>query len=130
MPKFASLEEAVSQIQDNMELIVGGFSTYGCPEELLEGLAARYEATGHPKNLTVICGITPGDKTERTDYLKVERGLNRLSQGACRNDEGWSSQRLQIVHQAVGTNEVAGYLLPMVVVMNFFRPPRAAGRDF
>jgi acyl CoA:acetate/3-ketoacid CoA transferase alpha subunit len=32
MPKFASLEEAVSQIQDNMELIVGGFSTYGCPE--------------------------------------------------------------------------------------------------
>jgi propionate CoA-transferase len=79
MPEFVSLEEAVRHVGDNMELIVGGFSTYGVPEELLEGLAARYAATGHPKNLTAICGITPGDKTERDEYLKgLNIGLNKL----------------------------------------------------
>lgn len=129
MPKFASLEEAVSQIQDNMELIVGGFSTYGCPEELLEGLAARYEATGHPKNLTVICGITPGDKTERTEYLKgLNVGLNRLrAKGLVGTMKVGLLNDARAFSKAVGNNEVAGYLLPMGVVMNLFRTT-AGGR--
>jgi propionate CoA-transferase len=40
-----------------MALIGRRFRFLGCPEELLEGLAARYEASGKPKNITAICGI-------------------------------------------------------------------------
>lgn len=129
MPEFVSLEEAVRHVGDNMELIVGGFSTYGVPEELLEGLAARYEATGHPKNLTAICGITPGDKTERDEYLKgLNIGLNKLrAKGLVGTVKVGLLNDARAFGKAVGNNEIAGYLLPMGVVMNLFRTT-AGGR--
>ena len=129
MPEFVSLEEAVSHVQDNGELIVGGFSTYGCAEELLEGLGARYAATGHPKNITVICGITPGDKTESTEYLKgVNLGLNKLAaEGLIGTAKVGLLNDARLIAKAVGANKIAGYLLPMGVVVNLFRTT-AGGR--
>ncbi|NLT14844.1 MAG: 3-oxoacid CoA-transferase [Clostridiales bacterium] len=129
MPKFVSLEEAVSQVQDNGELIVGGFSTYGCAEELLEGLGARYKATGHPKNITVICGITPGDKTERTEYLQgLNLGVNKIAaEGLIGTVKVGLLNDARLISKAVGANKIAGYLLPMGVVMNLFRTT-AGGR--
>ena len=129
MPKFVTAEEAVSHVQDNMELIVGGFSTYGVAEELLEALAARYEATGCPKNLTAICGITPGDKTERDEYLKgLNIGLNKLrAKGLVGTVKVGLLNDARAFSKAVGNNEIAGYLLPMGVVMNLFRTT-AGGR--
>lgn len=129
MPKFVTLQEAVSAIQDNMELIVGGFSTYCCAEELLDGLAARYEATGHPKNITAICGITPGDKTERTEPLQgLNLGLNKLrAEGLIGMVKVGLLNDARAISKAVGNNKIAGYLLPMGVVMNLFRTT-AGGR--
>jgi len=129
MPEFVTAEEAVGHIQDNGELIVGGFSTYGCAEELLEGLGARYKATGHPKNITVICGITPGDKTERTEPLQgVNLGLNKLAApGLIGTAKVGLLNDARLVSKAVGSNKIAGYLLPMGVVVNLFRAT-AGGR--
>ncbi len=129
MSKFVTLEEAVSHVQDNMELIVGGFSTYGCAEELLEGLGARYASTGHPKNITAICGITPGDKTESTEYLKgLNLGLNRLgADGLIGTVKVGLLNDARVISKAVGCNKIGGYLIPMGVVMNLFRTT-AGGR--
>ncbi len=129
MSEFVSVEEAVSHIEDNMELIVGGFSTYGVAEEILEGLAARYEATGHPNNLTAVCGITPGDKTERTEYMKgLNIGLNKLrAKGLVGTVKVGLLNDARAFSKAVGNNEIAGYLLPMGVVVNLFRTT-AGGR--
>ena len=129
MPEFVTAEEAVGHIQDNGELIVGGFSTYGCAEELLEGRGARYKATGHPKNITVICGITPGDKTERTEPLQgVNLGLNKLAApGLIGTAKVGLLNDARLVSKAVGSNKIAGYLLPMGVVVNLFRAT-AGGR--
>jgi propionate CoA-transferase len=129
MSEFVSLEEAVGHVGDGMELIVGGFSTYGVAEELLEGLAARYEAPGLPKNLTVVCGLTPGDKTERTDYLKgLNIGVNKLrAKGLVGTVKVGLLNDARAFGKAVGNNEIAGYLLPMGVVVNLFRTT-AGGR--
>ena len=129
MPKFVTPEEAVSYIRDNAELIVGGFSTYCCAEELLESLGARYASTGHPKNITAICGITPGDKTESTEYLKgINLGLNKLAaDGLIGTVKVGLLNDARLISKAVGTNKIAGYLLPMGVVMNLFRTT-AGGR--
>lgn len=129
MSKFVTLEEAVSHVQDNMELIVGGFSTYGCAEELLEGLADRYATTGHPQNLTVVCGITPGDKTESTEPLKgLNLGVNKLrAEGLIGTVKVGLLNDARAISKAVGNNKIAGYLLPMGVVMNLFRTT-AGGR--
>ena len=59
-----SLEEAMSHIKDGAAVISGGFGSLGSPEELYSGLARRFEQEGHPRGLTFVCGITPGDKTE------------------------------------------------------------------
>jgi propionate CoA-transferase len=129
MPKFVTSEEAVSHIADNATLIVGGFSTYSTPEELLEGLAERYERTGHPKNITAICGITPGDKTESTEPLKgLNVGLNRLrAKGLIGTVRVGLLNDARAISKAVGNNEIAGFVYPMGVVMNLFRAT-AGGR--
>ena len=123
MSKFVSLEEAVSNVQDNMSLIVGGFGSYGSPEELLEGLAARYENTGAPKNITAICGITPGDKLESLEPMKgFNLGLNRLrAEGLIGTVLVGNLTDARAIAKMVGDNKIAGYLPPMGVMVNLFR---------
>lgn len=129
MPKFVTAEEAVSHIKDNASLIVGGFSTYSTPEELLEGLAVRFENTGHPRDITAICGITPGDKTESTEPLKgLNVGLNRLrAEGLIGTVRVGLLNDARAISKAVGNDKIAGIIYPMGVVMNLFRTT-AGGR--
>ena len=122
MAKFVTVEEAVSHVGDGMTMMLGGFSTYGSPEELLIGLAERYEKTGHPKNITIVSGITPGDKSESYEPLKgYNVGLNLL-----RADGLISSVRIALADaRAIGykiqENKIAGYLYPMGVLLNLTR---------
>ena len=123
MSKFVTLQEAVSHVKDNASLIVGGFGSYGSPEELLEGLAARYEKEGHPKNITAICGITPGDKLESLEPGKgYNLGLNRLrAEGLIDTVFVGNLTDARAIAYAVGDNKIAGYLPPMGVMVNLFR---------
>lgn len=50
---------------------VGGFAGTSCPDLLLKALRARFDATQHPRNLTLLFVASPGDGKER--------GLNRLA---------------------------------------------------
>lgn len=129
MPKFVTAEEAVSHIKDNATLIVGGFSTYSSPEELLEALAARYASDGHPGNITVITGISQGDKTESTEYMKgLNIGLNRLrAEGLIGIARVGLLNDCRAISKAVGSNKIAGFVFPMGIVMNLFRTT-AGGR--
>ncbi|MCL2391830.1 MAG: 3-oxoacid CoA-transferase [Oscillospiraceae bacterium] len=124
MAKFVSLEEAVSHIKDDDMLVVGGFGSFGSPEELLEGLAERYEKDAHPKNLTVLCGITPGDKLEATDEpgKGYNLGVNRLrAEGLISTIRCGNLTDARAIAYAVGDNKIAGYLPPMGVMVNLFR---------
>jgi propionate CoA-transferase len=123
LPEFVTLNEAVSRIHDKMSLIVGGFGSYGSPEELLEGLAARYEATGKPENLTAICGITPGDKLESLEPGHgFNLGLNRLrAEGLIDTVLVGNLTDARAIAKMVGDNIIAGYIPPMGVVVNLFR---------
>jgi propionate CoA-transferase len=106
-----------------MSLIVGGFGSYGSPEELLEGLAVRYESTGHPKNITAICGITPGDKLESLEPGHgFNLGLNRLrAEGLIGTVLVGNLTDARAIAKMVGDNKIAGYLPPMGVMVNLFR---------
>jgi propionate CoA-transferase len=112
-----------------MTLIVGGFSTYSSPEELLEGLEKRYASEGHPRNLTVITGISQGDKTESTEPLKgLNIGLNRLrAEGLMGTARVGLLNDCRAISKAVGANKIAGIVYPMGVVVNLFRTT-AGGR--
>ena len=122
MAKFVTVEEAVSHVGDDMTMMLGGFSTYACPEELLEGLAARYAATGHPKNLFIISGITPGDKSESNEPLKgYSVGLNRLRAEGCISGVMIALADARAIGYMINENKIAGYLMPMGALLNMIR---------
>ena len=123
MAKFITAAEAAQLVKDNDFLIVGGFGSYASPEELMQFLAKRYEAEGHPSKITVACGITPGDKTESTEPGKgMDLGLNRLKAPGLidRVIVGNLTDARAIAYMA-GNNEIAAYIPPMGVMCNLFR---------
>jgi len=122
MSKFVTLEEAVSHVSDGMTMMLGGFSTYGSPEELLEGLAARFETTGHPRDIFVISGITPGDKSESHEPLKgYNIGLNRLRADGIISGVMIALADARAIGYKIQENKIAGYLLPMGALLNMIR---------
>ncbi|MDR0819666.1 MAG: malonate decarboxylase subunit alpha [Oscillospiraceae bacterium] len=129
MAKVVSLSEAVSKVKDGDALLVGGFGSYAGPDELLEGLAARYDEETHPKGLTVLCGITPGDKTESTEPGKgFNIGLNRLkADGLIDTFIAGNLTDARAIAYMVGENKIACWLPPLGVMMNLFRAA-ASGR--
>jgi 3-oxoadipate CoA-transferase, alpha subunit len=50
----SSLSEAVSEIPDGAQIMIGGFGGSGAPIELIHALIDRFRATGSPSNVTVI----------------------------------------------------------------------------
>ena len=122
MPKFVSVEEAVSHITDGATLAIGGFSTYGSPESLLEGLEERYAQTGHPKNLAMISGITPGDKTESTEPRKgYNAGGNRLKADGLLASATVGLSDARAIAYKMNDNKIAGYCMPMGILVNLYR---------
>ncbi|MCL2409016.1 MAG: 3-oxoacid CoA-transferase [Oscillospiraceae bacterium] len=124
MAKFVTLKEAVSHVKDGDLLVVGGFGSYGSPEELLEGLAARHAETQSPKGLTITCGITPGDKLETVgeNGKGYELGVNRLrAEGLITTVLCGNLTDARAIAYDVGDNKIAGYLPPMGVMVNLFR---------
>ena len=122
MAKIVTVEEAVSHVNDGMTLMLGGFSTYGSPEELLIGLAARYEKTGSPGNLSIVSGITPGDKSESHEPLKgYNVGLNLLRAEGCITSVRIALADARAIGYSIQENKIAGYLYPMGVLLNLTR---------
>lgn len=123
MSKFVTLEEAIGLIKDNDCLISGGFGSLGSPEELYTGLQERYAKEGHPKNLTYVCSITPGDKTESTEpYKGYNLGGNKLAaDGLLGRIWVGNMTDARALAYLVGENKIAGYMPPMGVMCNLIR---------
>jgi 3-oxoadipate CoA-transferase, alpha subunit len=49
-----TIEDALSEIGDGMDVMIGGFGGSGAPIELIHALVDRYKATGAPGSLTII----------------------------------------------------------------------------
>ena len=64
MAKFISSQEAAALVQNNMTVAVGGFITYGVPEDCLVSLQKRYIETSSPKDLTLLHIAAVGDGAE------------------------------------------------------------------
>ena len=65
MSKVITAREAANLIPDGATVAMGGFCGFGSPDELLIGIRERFEETGAPKNLTLLKGVSVGDKAVR-----------------------------------------------------------------
>jgi 3-oxoadipate CoA-transferase alpha subunit len=51
---FPGIAEAIADIQDGMDVMIGGFGGAGAPIEFIHALVDRYRKTGSPGRLTII----------------------------------------------------------------------------
>lgn len=77
MSKVISAVEAAKLIPDNATVAMGGFCGFGSPDELLIGIHDCFLETGHPRNITLIKGVSVGDKAERGGSRIALDGLVR-----------------------------------------------------
>lgn len=117
--KVVTAEDAVSLVQPGDTVAVSGFVCQGVPEGILRALAARYEATGLPNNLTLFFGGGPGD----WDW----RGLNHLAKSKegsppmLARTLGSHYGQVPMVAARALANEVEAWTLPMGSVSRMWR---------
>lgn len=116
MTRFITADEAAALIRDGDTVGVGGFGAYCAPDELYAAVARRYEAEQHPANLTLVAGICTGDNTT------ADKGVNRLmAPGLIETAFVAHLANSPKIAQRVGANEIAGYTLPLGVVVHLLR---------
>ena len=116
MVRFVSASEAVALLRGGMTVGIGGFGAYACPDGLLTALAQRFHESREPRGLTLVTGITPGPSRKSSQGLALlkEPGLiDTMITGHLANAPEIAAM--------VGADEIAGYALPLGVVMHLFR---------
>ena len=80
MKKVVSAAQAASLIKDGMVVSVSSSSGLGCPDAVLAAIGERFDAEGHPKNITTLHPIAAGDMygIKGIDHL-AKPGLLKLS---------------------------------------------------
>ncbi len=114
--KIITLEEAILKIKDNDMVGVSGSGGCGSPENLLYTLGKVYEKTGHPQNIGVCCGITPGDLSMN------DVGFNNLAkEGLVGKAICGHLGRNKKFGEFVNQNKFAAYTIPLGVYGHLLR---------
>ena len=94
----------------------GGFSAFGCPEEIYKAIEESYAQTGHPKGLTVVSGVSAGNLVPGGcgfSHLKADGLLSTIiSSNITMPPE---------IGPLVGENKIGCFILPLGVIGHIFR---------
>ena len=75
-PKILTAAEAAGLIPDGVVVTVSSSSALGCPDAVLAAIGARFDAEGHPRDLTTLHPIAAGD-------MSGVKGIDHLAQPGC-----------------------------------------------
>lgn len=125
MSKVVSSAKAASEIQDSSVVTVSSSSSLGCPDLVLKAIGERFEADGHPTNLTTIHPIAAGDMygVKGVDHIAKDGLLARILGGSY--PSGPSSKPMPEIWKMVVENRVAAYNVPSGVLFDMNREAAA-----
>jgi acyl CoA:acetate/3-ketoacid CoA transferase len=121
MGKQVSAAEAVARIGDGAVVTVSSSSALGCPDAVLQALGARFEAEGHPRDLTTLHPIAAGDMygVKGVDHIAKDGLLARIIAGSY--PSGPSSLPMPEIWKMVVEDRVAAYNVPSGIMFDMHR---------
>ncbi|NRB16133.1 MAG: acyl CoA:acetate/3-ketoacid CoA transferase [Rhodobacteraceae bacterium] len=121
MTKIVSASEAVARIQDGQVVTVSSSSGLGCPDLVLQAIGARFEAEGHPRDLTALHPIAAGDMygIKGVDHIARDGLLRRILAGSY--PSGPSSLEMPEIWKMVVENRVEAYNIPSGILFDMHR---------
>ncbi len=117
--------EAAQLIPDEAIVSISSSSALGCPDLMLRAIGERFEATGHPRNLTTLHPIAAGDMSgiKGVDHIARQGLLKKIIAGSY--PSGPSSAEPPLIWQMLGANEVAAYNVPSGILFDMHREAAA-----
>jgi len=121
MTKVVSAKEAVAKINDNDVVSISSSSGLGCPDLVLRVLGERFEAEGHPRNLTTLHPIAAGDMygIKGIDHIAKDGMLDRVLAGSY--PSGPSSKPMPEIWNMIVENRVKAYNVPSGIMFDMHR---------
>lgn len=114
--KIITPNEIGTIIKDGDTVAISGSGGSGSAEAIIKGISDSFVKTGHPQNLTVTCGISPGNLTED------EVGMNMLAK------EGLVGKAIcahlgmgRVFGNAIGKNKFPAFAVPLGVINHLYR---------
>jgi propionate CoA-transferase len=112
--KVISADEAAALIQDGVTISSPIIGLAGWPEEIGRAIAKRYEETGHPKGLTLVCGSAMGNHKDKGPHVIGIEGLVTKYIGA--HTHGSPN-----IGKLIQNNKMLAYCFPQGVVVQLYR---------
>jgi propionate CoA-transferase len=112
--KVISVEQAAALIQDGVTVSAPIIGLAGWPEEIGRAIARRFEETGHPKDLTLVCGSAMGNHKDKGPHVMGLEGLITKFIGAHTHGSPNIASLIQ-------NNKMLAYCFPQGVVVQLYR---------
>jgi propionate CoA-transferase len=112
--KVITAEKAAELIQDGVTISAPIIGLAGWPEEIGRAIAKRFEETGHPKGLTLVCGSAMGNHKDKGPHVIGLEGLITKYIGA--HTHGSPN-----IGALIQNNKMLAYCFPQGVVVHMYR---------
>ncbi len=124
-PRILSAADAARLIPDDAIVTVSSSSALGCPDAVLAAIGARFDAEGHPRNLTTLHPIAAGDMwgVKGIDHLAKEGCLAKVLAGSY--PSGPSSAEPPAIWKMVSGNAIPAYNVPSGILFDMHREAAA-----
>lgn len=125
MPEIVTAQQAAKRIKDGAVIAVNSSSGLCCPDAVLAGIGARFDAEGAPRNLTTIHPIAAGDMfgTKGIDHIARPGLLSRIIGGSY--PSGPTKAEPPLVWQMISANQLKAYNVPSGVIFDILREAAA-----
>ncbi|MFA9229633.1 MAG: acyl CoA:acetate/3-ketoacid CoA transferase [Microgenomates group bacterium] len=121
MNKLVTAAQAAARIADNSVVTVSSSSALGCPDAVLRAIGARFDAEGHPRDLTTLHPIAAGDMygVKGIDHIAKDGLLIRVLAGSY--PSGSSNLAMPEIWRMITEDRIAAYNVPSGIMFDMHR---------
>ena len=114
--KVIDKKDVASLIKDGDTVVISGSGGSGSPEALIRSVMDSYLKTSHPRNITVSCGISPGNLTNDDVGMNMLAKKGLVGKAICAH-LGMG----KVFGNAIGNNEFPAFAVPLGVMNHLYR---------